>query len=180
MVAARNRVAIAIYSVYLGFRLDPVFYFKRGYAFSELGGVENRRSAIADYDKALTLSPQFKLAYQARAVSKALLGDYSLAIEDLDQCISIDPTEGGCYRNRGWIKSEYLKEYEAGLADSDLAIKYLPADPVSYANRAEDYYHLGRFSASCVDFRKAFELGYSTSVAWTNESVKRFASGCRS
>jgi len=178
--SAKNRVAISGLSFYLGFHSSPVMYVKRGYAYSDLGGVKNRQRAISDYNTAIMISPRYAFAYQARGVSRALLGDYKLAIEDFNQCIRIAPLMGGCYRNRGWVHSEYLKDYEAGLVDSDLSVKYLPRDPVSYANRAENLFMLGIFPESCANFRKAFELGYSLSETWTNDKVKRFASDCKS
>lgn len=183
LVPARNRLAIAGYSLYLGVWSDPHMYFRRGYAYSDLGGIINRKKAIQDYDRALAMAPQFTSAYQARAISKALLGRYDSAISDLNRCIEINSKEGGCYRNRGWIKSEYLKDYAGGFADSNMAVNLLPSDYVSYANRAEGLYMMGDFARSCSDFRKAFSLASSAKVNWIpnirSKEIKAYAMSCR-
>ena len=47
--------------------------------------------AIADYDKAIKLNPDYALAYTNRGLAKAQLKQYSEAIADLDKAIELDP-----------------------------------------------------------------------------------------
>ena len=65
----------------------------------------NDKGAIADYDKAIELDPQYALAYNNRGDSKVNLGNYKRAI---------------AYYNRG-ISKAALENYKEG--DSRLTTK---------------------------------------------------------
>ena len=60
----------------------------RGNAKDEL---KQYSEAIADYDKAIELDPNFAAAYTNRGTAKAQLKQYSEAIADYDKAIELDP-----------------------------------------------------------------------------------------
>ena len=70
----------------------------RGNAKAEL---KRYSEAIADYDKAIELDPNFALAYMNRGKAKAELKQYSEAIADYDKAIELDPNFALAYTNRG-------------------------------------------------------------------------------
>jgi len=64
----------------------------------------NYDGAIADYNAALTLDPEFAAAYNGRCVARTAKGIYGFAIADCDQAIQIDPKYAYAYNNRGLAK----------------------------------------------------------------------------
>ena len=64
-------------------------YLNRGIAKSELS---DHTAAIADYDRAISINPNYALAYNNRGNAKRDLGDPAAAIADYDRAISIVPT----------------------------------------------------------------------------------------
>jgi len=174
IVSTRNRAAIAIYSVYLGIFPNPVVFYKRGYAFSDLGGVSNRRRAISDYDRALVLSPGYQAAYGARAISRSLLGYHGLAIDDLSKCISIDPKTfeaASCYNSRA-VTNERMKRYATVFADYNQAISIDPQYVPAYKNRGIAFEDAGDIESACKDWRKAASLGDVDSADWVRKQCQ--------
>ena len=64
------------------------------------------QGAIADYDRALELNPQFAQAYYNRGNAKRTLKDYQGAIADYDKAIELNPRFAQAYYNRGVAKSD--------------------------------------------------------------------------
>ena len=59
------------------------------------------RGAIADYSRAVELSPDNTDAYIRRGVAKLSLGDHDGAIADFDRAIGLNPERADAYNNRG-------------------------------------------------------------------------------
>ena len=76
-------------------------YFRWGNAKYELGLYQ---SAIADYDTAIRLKPDYADAYNNRGVAKDNLGQYFAAIADYDTAIRLKPDYAKAYVNRGNAK----------------------------------------------------------------------------
>ena len=72
-------------------------HFSRGYSKAKL---EHHAEAIADYDKALQLTPNLPLAYHNRGNANVRLEHYAEAIADYDQVLRLDSGNTAAYRNR--------------------------------------------------------------------------------
>ena len=83
------------------------------------------RGAIADYDRAIELKPDYADAYYNRRISKSALGDYYGAIADYSRAIELKPDFAEAYYNRANAKSE-LGDYEGAKADRKRAIELDP------------------------------------------------------
>ena len=70
----------------------------RGYAWMKLKKYDQ---AIADFNKAIELVPQYERAYIHRAIIWSEIGDYDRAINDDTKAIQIDPLSKVAYMNRG-------------------------------------------------------------------------------
>ena len=75
-------------------------HYNAGAELQEQGRLEE---AIAEYDQAIRLDPQYVLAYFNRGVAYHGLGEFQQAVEDLDEAIRLDPDFGRDYHNRGKI-----------------------------------------------------------------------------
>ena len=85
----------------------------------------NTLAAIADYDTAIRLKPDYAKAYNNRGLAKDNLGQHLAAIADYDTAIRLKPDLAEAYYNRGIAKYN-LGQYSAAIADYDTAIRLKP------------------------------------------------------
>jgi len=74
------------------------------------------KSAIAEWDKVLTVEPEYAFGYYRRGWFKELTGDMEGAVEDLSMSIVLDPNYAYAYASRGDI---YMKQGKSDLAIAD-------------------------------------------------------------
>jgi tetratricopeptide (TPR) repeat protein/S1-C subfamily serine protease len=144
-------------------------YYNRGVIKSELG---DKKSAIADYDIAIRINPQFAIAYNNRGVVKSELGDKKGAIADYDITIRIDPQYAEAYNNRGLAKSE-LGDKKGAIADCDIAIRIDPKSAIAYSNRGSVKYKLGDKKGATEDFNIAIRIDPQYAEAYYNRGVAK-------
>ena len=97
---------------------------------------QDYRGALADYDRAISIDPNYAKAYSYRGFVKAgQLQDYRGGLADLNRAIQLDPKLADAYMNRGQLKEQALHDVRGGLADYNLAIKLNPKFAIAYANR---------------------------------------------
>ena len=102
--------------------------------------------AIADFDKAIKLSPQKADAYYNRGLAKFTLGD-------------IESVQGNL--EAAW------ELYETGIEDSTQAIKLTPEDAYAYHNRAGGKFRLGQSKANQGDITKGQRYYQGAIQDWT-------------
>ena len=113
--------------------------------------------AIAAYDQAILLKPDFANAYSNRGVAKTQLGQYSAAVADYDMAIRLDPTDASVYYFRGIVKAE-LYQHGAAIVDYDAAIRLKPDYASAYYNRGVAKTQLGHHGAAIADYDAAIHL----------------------
>jgi hypothetical protein len=144
-------------------------YFTWGYTKSDLG---DYKGAIADYDTAIRLKPDYTIAYNNRGNAKNDLGQHSAAIADFDTAIRLKPDLADAYMprhttvaelrrtcsvnilppsqimippyNRGNVKG-MLDQYFAAIVDYDSAIRLKPDDAKAYLHRGFAKNDLGQY-----------------------------------
>jgi tetratricopeptide (TPR) repeat protein len=87
-------------------------YLKRGIEAGEKGQYDQ---AIADFNKALELSPRYDWAYFNRANAYYRKAQYDQAIADLNKALELNPRDAEAYNNRGlyfYYKKEYGRAWE--------------------------------------------------------------------
>jgi tetratricopeptide (TPR) repeat protein len=103
-----------------------VAYYERGQAYL---AKDQPDRAIADFDRAIALTPDFADAYHERGAAYLDTGQLVLAIASYDEAIRLDPANGYAYYTRG------LTHYDTGnatkaLADLRDAVRLIPeSDP---------------------------------------------------
>ena len=146
-------------------------YFRWGYTKSELGQYE---SAIADYDIAIHLKPDYAIAYNDRGVVKGKRGEYKAAIEDYDEAVRLKPDCAVAYYNRGRTKDQ-LKQGSAAIEDYNIAIDLAPDYADAYYNRGNAKSTLKQYKAAIEDYDKAINLKIDYSIAYNDRGVAKSA-----
>ncbi len=113
--------------------------------------------AIADYDKAIQLKPDYAEAYNNRGLAKHEFGEHAAALVDFDEAIQLKPRLSVAYNNRALAKSA-LGDLHAAIADYDEAIQLNANDAVVYKNRGVAKGELGEHAAALADYDKAIQL----------------------
>jgi tetratricopeptide (TPR) repeat protein len=93
------------------------------------------QGAIADYNRAIELKPNYANAYFNRAVAQSELGDNSAALADLNRAIALNPNDSDAYNNRGVAKGR-LGDRSAAMADYNRALQINPNHPDALYNLA--------------------------------------------
>src|SRR5438876_4593879 len=103
----------------------PVAYYNRGHAYAEKS---QPIRALADFERALELKPNYPEALLGRGEILAQKGKWRRAVWDYDRAIRLKPGFADAYVDRA-IAFDTLHEYRRAIADFDQALKLRPNDP---------------------------------------------------
>lgn len=101
---------------------SAIAYNKSGIKKAQTGDFAG---AIADYDHAIELNPEFVDAYNDRAAVKETMGDLPGALDDCGRAIEIDPNYGLAYAHRAGIHYE-IRDFRAAIDDFQRVTKISP------------------------------------------------------
>jgi tetratricopeptide (TPR) repeat protein len=133
----------------------------------------NRRDydkAIADFNMAIRIDPNYLMAYANRAAAYNGKGDYDKAIADYTQAIQLEPNNATAYNNRAAIYNG-KGDYDKAIADANQAIRLNPNLSAAYANRAEAYHDKGDYDKAIADYTQAIQLNPNVIVAYNNRAA---------
>lgn len=141
-------------------------WFEKGFAHQEASRLED---AVAAYSKAISLDPEYAIAYNNRGTVYARLKQYDRAISDIDKAISLNPEYAMAYNNRGNAYDD-LKQYNRAMADYGKAISIDPGDASAYNNRGVAYmFGLYKTKEACADWEKACSLGVCSGLNYAKQ-----------
>jgi tetratricopeptide (TPR) repeat protein len=137
--------------------------------YADKGDVDR---AIANYDQAIKLDPNYAEAYNNRGNAYSHKGDNLRAIADYDQAIKLDPKDALTYSNRGkWYRDK--GDSDRAIADFDQAIKLDPKFDNAYYNRALAYHDKRDYHGAIADYSAALQINSKHALAWNNRCVDR-------
>jgi tetratricopeptide (TPR) repeat protein len=132
--------------------------------------------AIADFNMAIEINPDFEFSYHMRGSAKARLKDYYGAIADFNLVLNIDPNHELSIQERGSSKL-YLKDFYGAIEDFNKAIKIDPRDDTSYFERGISKYEIKDYYGAIADFNKVIELVPNLTEAYFNRGISKFNLG---
>lgn len=149
-------VSIGIITFFLGGRgIVDVYYHIEGNVRKELG---DYAGAIAAYNQAININPNYAYAYEGRGIAYYKQQDYHNAIASYYWSIYFSNRHfSDAYFNRGLAKSALGKKDEA-MADYTLVIERQPQAANSYENLGRFNSLLGRKAEAIADYEKAADL----------------------
>ena len=132
-------------------------FFAAGLEKSNRGDYQE---ALADYNRAIQIDPDYAVAYNGLGFLKQTkLNDYKGALADYNRAIQIDPNYAVAYSNRGALKQDKLHNYEGALADYNRAIQIDPNDATAYNNRGLlKKTNLNDYKGALADYNRAIQL----------------------
>jgi tetratricopeptide (TPR) repeat protein len=144
-------------------------FMHRGSAYFYQGDYDR---AIADYDSALQLRPDFSKVFDGRGLAYERKGDHDRAFQDFDQAIRLDPNFSEAYHHRGRAH-QGKNEFVQALQDFDQAIRLDPNSANPYYYRGEIYQQQGDSTRALQDFNRAIELNPNFTAALVRRGLLR-------
>lgn len=135
---ARKNYSQAVLLYSCAIELQPDFaptYIVRGYAHSELLDVD---SAMADFDKAISLDETAVSAYVNRGALYTTQGNFGLAINDLTLAVTLDPNNVEALNNRAVVHA-IEGNYDLAITDLETALSINENYAQAYATMAAVY-----------------------------------------
>ncbi len=130
-------------------------YNNRGLAYDSLG---ERERALADYNVAIAISPEFVDAYINRGIVYGEGSLFGKAIEDFNRAIAIAPTSAKAYLNRG-VAYLSMGDYGAAINDLERATSLDPANAAAFYNLGIAYMETGQREKALRAMDRAARLG---------------------
>jgi tetratricopeptide (TPR) repeat protein len=138
---------------------DAEFWNRRGIASQRLGDLP---SALADYDQALSLRPDYVEALHNRATARHQANDLFGAAADFDRAIALAPDSALLYDHRAyfhyccWEHARAVADYSRAIELDDSAAPDVRCRLHLY--RGDAQFHAGRSDLALDDYRQAFRL----------------------
>ena len=146
---------------------DAEFWFEQGnqkYMNGDFIG------AIASFDQALEIKPDFHEAWNGRGVALGNLGRLEEAIASWDRALEIKPDDHEAWYNRG-IALRNLGRDEKAIASYDQALEIKPDFHQAWYNRGIALVNLGRYEEAIASYDRALEIKPDFHQAWHNRGV---------
>ena len=123
------------------------------------------RQALAAFEHALAINPDYKEADYAIAMLYGYQNRYDIGKTYLDKAIAVDPNYLTAYKMRGVMLGE-MGRYEDSLPDFSRAIELAPQNADLYRRRAKALEKLGRLDAAVADLRFSLERDPRDARTW--------------
>jgi tetratricopeptide (TPR) repeat protein len=133
------------------------------------GIITGKKEAIQQFTKAIQLNPQYEYAYFVRAYAYIQIGDFSKALADYNQVITLNPNFTSAYVNRGNLKYQELNDFQGALADYNKAITLKP-------DFVEVYYNRGFLKQFKLNDPQGALADYNQVIALNPDSAKAYHS----
>ena len=156
-----GKVGKFIKAMAVAFFRDEMGMFPDAADLCRRGAKKHRREdfdgAIADYNRALELKPDFAIAYFFRATTNKASGKTEAALIDYDKAIALNPSFVEAYSHRGNLKRS-LGDLAGALIDFAKAIELDANCASAFFVRGCLYYDQRKWKEALSDFEKKMEM----------------------
>jgi tetratricopeptide (TPR) repeat protein len=119
--------------------------------------VKEYDAALAQFSRAIRISPFLADAYSGRGAAYLGLGDIQHALADFDRAIQNDPRLTQAFMQRARIRTE-TGDLDGALADLSRVMELQPSDPELYLNRGICFFKKGHAADAIADFHRVLKL----------------------
>jgi TolB-like protein len=139
--------------------LQGHFYFQRR-------NLQDYRKAVAEFDRAIMLDPDYAVAYAERAEAWVWIGDlngegktaWPKARNDAEKAVAIAPALAEAHAALGWVRFFVEWKFAEGLSELRRAKELSPANPTTNDLLARVVVYLGKVDEAERQARQAVEL----------------------
>ncbi|WP_392530742.1 tetratricopeptide repeat protein [Nostoc sp. C117] len=149
-----------------------IWYFK-GNVLENLGRLEE---AIAAYDQAISINPEYHEVCYNRGLALISLGRLEQAIASFDQAVSIKPDYYEAWNNRGAALCSLGRLNEA-ITSFDQGLTIKREDPDGWYNRGIALRNLGRLEEEIASYDQTLKIKADDYKAWNNRGYALFSLG---
>ena len=142
-------------------------WFNEGYALYKHKQYEE---AIAAYEQAILLNPNYADAYINKGAALNDLKRNEEAIAAYERAIRLDPNDADAYINKGNALRD-LKRYEEALAAYEQAIHFDPNSALAYNGKGNAHYGLKRYKEALAAYEQAIRLDSNYAGAYHNKGL---------
>ena len=132
----------------------PTLLFNRGTVLKDM---KRHQEALADFDKALALQPDFVLALNNRGTSLRELEHFDEALASFDKALALQPGDPGLLLNRS-LALLGLGRFEEALASFDRVLVLAPDYAEALNNRGLALCALKRFTEALASYAAALAI----------------------
>jgi Flp pilus assembly protein TadD len=136
------------------------------------------QGAIADYDRALALNPQFGEVYFRRGIARSLIKDWRGAEADYSQAIVIKPDYHEAYLHRGNVRNT-LNNWRGAKLDFDVVLTLNPTNLSAYLGRGVALCELSNCQDGLRDYNRVIALNPRYAEAYSRRGFAYFQAGNR-
>ncbi len=126
--------------------------------------------AISDYDRALSLNPDFGEVYFRRGLARNVLHDWKGAAADYTKALEAKPDHAEAYTNRGLIRN-ILADWRGAKLDFDLSLILNPNNIFAYVGRGIARCELKDCQGGLQDYSRAIGINPSYPEAYTSRGT---------
>ncbi|HEV2385789.1 MAG TPA: tetratricopeptide repeat protein [Candidatus Acidoferrales bacterium] len=127
--------------------------------------------ALALYDKALQIDPNYQLAYANRGGALRRLGRTQEALASLNKALELNPKDVWAYDERAAAYTD-LGQYQRGIEDADKAIQLNPKYQYAYGDKGLALSKLGRYGDALAAFDAALALDPNYRFAYAERGLE--------
>lgn len=131
-------------------------------------------AALAEFDNAVSVAPDYTPGYYARAQLRATLGLLDDAYSDITYAINLQPGIAAYYLLQGQILYE-KKEWQLARQSFESYLQRGTPNPEIYTFLAEAYVQMTNFDAAIDAANKALELNAAYAPAWLQRATAYWA-----
>lgn len=138
--------------------------------------LEHYDAALACYDKALALKPDYAMAFVGKGVVLQAQAHWAEAMDCFDKAIAINPAGFEAFFNRGNVQKD-TGQFEAAIASYGEAIQRNPSFVEAYLSRCAMYLELGQFAAAFASFDEAIAVDRNYAKSYWNKAMALLLAG---
>jgi CHAT domain-containing protein/tetratricopeptide (TPR) repeat protein len=153
--------------------LEAEAWFERGVQQAMAGDFEG---AIASYNQALTIKPDYHKALYSRGLAQTKLGQYEPAIASWNEALAIKPDFHEALNIRGLVQAK-LGQFEPAIASFNQALAIKPDDLEALSSRGNAQFDLGQFKSAIDSYNQALAIKPDNDEALFNRGVAQYKLG---
>ena len=141
-----------------------------------LQGLGKYQQAIASYDFAIRLKPDFSTAYNNRGIAFQKIAQFEEAIASFDGALKCQPAYAQAYFNKGVVLQE-LGQLNESITCYGQALKLIPDYPEAYNNRGLAFAAINQFGEAITNYEQAIVWRPDYAEAHNNKGLVLEQSG---